>query len=125
MKNLTQTYFNPKKAVLPMLISDYLDICDPVDNKEIRLTDMPKYGSWMNLNSYMENDTIKDFSSIVTRNLKSMRQSGRICRKNKYLQRKKKQLFQDRSLATFMRMKTDYMGNDQLPAYNDISQLLT
>ena len=26
----TQTYSNPKQAVLPMLISDYLDICDPV-----------------------------------------------------------------------------------------------
>ena len=30
MKTLTQTYSNPKQAVLPMLISDYLDICDPV-----------------------------------------------------------------------------------------------
>jgi hypothetical protein len=26
----TQVYSNPKQAVLPMLIYDYLDICDPV-----------------------------------------------------------------------------------------------
>lgn len=30
MKTQTQIYSNPKQAVLPMLISDYLDICDPV-----------------------------------------------------------------------------------------------
>ena len=30
MKNPTQVYSNPKQAVLPMLIQDYLDICDPV-----------------------------------------------------------------------------------------------
>lgn len=30
MKNLTNTYSNPKQAVLPLLIQDYLDICDPV-----------------------------------------------------------------------------------------------
>ena len=30
MKNLTNTYSNPKQAVLPILIQDYLDICDPV-----------------------------------------------------------------------------------------------
>ncbi|MDO4803808.1 MAG: transposase, partial [Lachnospiraceae bacterium] len=30
MKTRTQRYSNTKQAVLPMLISDYLDICDPV-----------------------------------------------------------------------------------------------
>lgn len=30
MKTLTEYYSNPKQAVLPMLIRDYLDICDPV-----------------------------------------------------------------------------------------------
>ena len=30
MKNLNIDYSNPKQAVLPLLISDYLDICDPV-----------------------------------------------------------------------------------------------
>ena len=30
MKNLTNTYSNPKQAVLPLFIQDYLDICDPV-----------------------------------------------------------------------------------------------
>ena len=30
MIKFNRDYFNPKQAVLPMLISDYLDICDPV-----------------------------------------------------------------------------------------------
>lgn len=30
MKIQTHANFNPKQAVLPILISDYLDICDPV-----------------------------------------------------------------------------------------------
>ena len=30
MKTKTQVYSNPKQAVLPVLIQDYLDICDPV-----------------------------------------------------------------------------------------------
>lgn len=30
MKNLTDIYSNPKQAVLPLLIQDYLDICNPV-----------------------------------------------------------------------------------------------
>ena len=30
MKKITRTYSNPKQAVLPILIQDYLDICDPV-----------------------------------------------------------------------------------------------
>ena len=30
MKNSTQSYSTPKQAVLPILIQDYLDICDPV-----------------------------------------------------------------------------------------------
>ena len=30
MFNINNIYSNPKQAVLPMLISDYLDICDPV-----------------------------------------------------------------------------------------------
>lgn len=30
MKNNNEAYFTSKQAVLPMLISDYLDICDPV-----------------------------------------------------------------------------------------------
>ena len=30
MKTKTQIYSNPKQAVLPILIQDYLDICDPV-----------------------------------------------------------------------------------------------
>ena len=30
MNNSNKFYSNPKQAVLPMLIQDYLDICDPV-----------------------------------------------------------------------------------------------
>ena len=30
MNNSNKSYSNPKQAVLPMLIQDYLDICDPV-----------------------------------------------------------------------------------------------
>ena len=30
MKNSTTNYSKPKQAVLPIFISDYLDICDPV-----------------------------------------------------------------------------------------------
>ena len=30
MKNYNKAYSSPKQAVLPILISDYLDICDPV-----------------------------------------------------------------------------------------------
>lgn len=30
MKNSTITYFKPKQAILPLYLSDYLDICDPV-----------------------------------------------------------------------------------------------
>ena len=30
MKKITHIYSNPKQAVLPILIQDYLDICDPV-----------------------------------------------------------------------------------------------
>ena len=30
MNNSSKFYSNPKQAVLPMLIQDYLDICDPV-----------------------------------------------------------------------------------------------
>lgn len=30
MKNHNNFYFKPQKAVLPMIISNYLDICDPV-----------------------------------------------------------------------------------------------
>ena len=30
MNNFNTLYSNPKQAVLPILIQDYLDICDPV-----------------------------------------------------------------------------------------------
>lgn len=30
MHNITKNYFRPKQGVLPMFISDFLDICDPV-----------------------------------------------------------------------------------------------
>jgi len=30
MKNLTTNYSNTKQGILPMFISDFLDICDPV-----------------------------------------------------------------------------------------------
>ena len=30
MKNSTTNYSKPKQAILPIFISDYLDICDPV-----------------------------------------------------------------------------------------------
>lgn len=30
MKNLTTNYFSPKQGIMPMYISDFLDICDPV-----------------------------------------------------------------------------------------------
>ena len=45
MKTRTQVYSNPKQAVLPMLISDYLDICDPVltFDKFMEEIDLEKY----------------------------------------------------------------------------------
>lgn len=30
MKNITRIYFKPKQGILPMFITDFLDICDPV-----------------------------------------------------------------------------------------------
>lgn len=30
MNNNTRTYFKPKQATLPLFLSDFLDICDPV-----------------------------------------------------------------------------------------------
>ena len=31
MKNITTTYFKPKQGILPIFISDFLDICHPVN----------------------------------------------------------------------------------------------
>lgn len=45
MKTKTQIYSNPKQAVLPILIQDYLDICDPVltFNQFMEEIDLEKY----------------------------------------------------------------------------------
>ena len=45
MKKITRTYSNPKQAVLPILIQDYLDICDPVltFDRFMREIDLEKY----------------------------------------------------------------------------------
>ena len=45
MKKITHTYSNPKQAVLPILIQDYLDICDPVltFNRFMGEIDLEKY----------------------------------------------------------------------------------
>ena len=45
MKKITHTYSNPKQAVLPILIQDYLDICDPVltFDRFMREIDLEKY----------------------------------------------------------------------------------
>ena len=48
MKNSTTKYSTPKQAVLPMLIQDYLDICDPV------LT-FDRFLEEINLEKYLEN----------------------------------------------------------------------
>ena len=51
MKNLTTNYFRPKQGVLPMFISDFLDICDPV------LT-FDEFMEGINLNKYL--NTVKE-----------------------------------------------------------------
>ena len=51
MKNLTTNYFRPKQGVLPMFISDFLDICDPV------LT-FDEFMEGININKYL--NTVKE-----------------------------------------------------------------
>ena len=48
MKNSTTRYSTPKQAVLPMLIQDYLDICDPV-------LMFDRFLEEINLEKYLEN----------------------------------------------------------------------
>lgn len=48
MKNLTTSYFRPKQGILPMFISDFLDICDPV------LT-FDKFMEGIDLDKYLKN----------------------------------------------------------------------
>ncbi len=48
MKKITELYFNPKQATLPLFISDFLDICDPV------LT-FDRFMGGIDLNKYLKN----------------------------------------------------------------------
>ena len=57
-------------------------------------------------------------NNVIMRNSKSMPLSWKNTWKNQNLWRRSQQLLETDHSATFMRIKTDYMGNDQLlPAY--------
>lgn len=57
MKNLTTTYFKPKQGILPMFISDFLDICDPV------LT-FDKFVEGIDLDKYLKNIPVHETGRI-------------------------------------------------------------
>ncbi len=89
MKNNTRNYYSPKQGRLPLFIIDFLDICDPVLTFD-RITEE------IGIEKYLHPEPFCKF-----------KRSGA------------QQLFQTDHDAKFMRMKKDYMGNDQLlPAYN-------
>ena len=48
MKNITTTYFKPKQGILPIFISDFLDICDPV-------LSFDKFMEGIDLSKYLKN----------------------------------------------------------------------
>ena len=47
-KNLTDSYFNSNQAIMPLFVSDFLDICDPV------LT-FDRFMEEINLEKYLKN----------------------------------------------------------------------
>ena len=57
MKNITRTYFNSKQGILPMFISDFLDICDPV------LT-FDKFMEGINLEKYLKNVPVHETGRV-------------------------------------------------------------
>ena len=53
MKNIITTYSKPKQGVLPIFISDFLDICDPV-------LSFDKFMEEIDLSKYLKNIPIHD-----------------------------------------------------------------
>ena len=57
MKNSTTNYSKPKQAVLPIFISDFLDICDPV-------LSFDKFMEGIDLSKYLKNILVHDNGRI-------------------------------------------------------------
>ena len=57
MHNITKNYFRPKQGVLPMFISDFLDICDPV-------LSFDKFMEGIDLSKYLKNIPVHDTGRI-------------------------------------------------------------
>ena len=57
MKNITTTYFKPKQGILPIFISDFLDICDPV-------LSFDKFMEGIDLSKYLKNIPVHDIGRI-------------------------------------------------------------
>lgn len=57
MKNIITTYSKPKQGVLPIFISDFLDICDPV-------LSFDKFMEEIDLSKYLKNIPIHDVGCI-------------------------------------------------------------
>ena len=57
MKNITTTYFKPKQGILPIFISDFLDICDPV-------LSFDKFMEGIDLSKYLKNIPVHDTGRI-------------------------------------------------------------
>ena len=57
MKNITTTYFKPKQGILPIFISDFLDICDPV-------LSFDKFMEGIDLSKYLKNIPVHDTGGI-------------------------------------------------------------
>ena len=57
MKTITTTYFKPKQGILPIFISDFLDICDPV-------LSFDKFMEGIDLSKYLKNIPVHDTGRI-------------------------------------------------------------
>ena len=57
MKNIITTYFKPKQGILPIFISDFLDICDPV-------LSFDKFMEGIDLSKYLKNIPVHDTGRI-------------------------------------------------------------
>lgn len=62
MLNKITTYYNSKQGILPIFISDFLDICDPV-------LSFDKFMEGINLNKYLkkyQNMTLEELDIILS-----------------------------------------------------------
>lgn len=57
MKNIITTYFKPKQGILPIFISDFLDICDPV-------LSFDEFMEGIDLSKYLKNIIVHDTGRI-------------------------------------------------------------